>query len=721
MDLIGHKQNTGLIFIFITGFCTIPAQVILMREAVLVFGGNELIIGLFLAIWMLCTALGSFVARYIRLPDSHIPGYILILGCLPVLMLYMIDWLRNRFFLPGIEPGLFSTCLGISLFLIPFCCLSGILFAAVAGRITVDPDDQMAGKSYGAESLGGVAGGLVFTFMLVHFNDNFRAATVLAAVCCLMILVNHREHTPKLISFILYMATGCFLILVFIAGNTSGRHFFFPRQQLLESLDTPYGNLSVTRTGSQINVFENNTLLFSTDNQLAAEEAVHFAMLQHPSPRSVLLISGGLAGLTGEILKYTLVDSINYVEIDPVIFDIGKKYTHSLENKKITLIEEDPRRFLQRTDRKYDVIIVYLPPPASFQINRYYTLEFMMLLKKRLHESGVVTFSLPLSENYLDEGTLKMYSSLYNTCSLLFRSVHIFPGQRGYFVLSDQKIRTNISQLINDKNINTDYVNSYFIDDQEMDRRTDDLTRQFHTREKMNTDFEPVVLDHYYQYWLSRLHIHIGTFRIMAIVIMGMIVAVMMGSKPAFASMFAAGFSASAMQLILILSFQIAFGYIFKTIGLFSAAFMVGLAAGALYRKKRIRVTAGNRLVFMQLILAVMSCVVPVVIQISGHMLQFSTLLLMLYLFVCLFISMTTGIIFSLSYQISANKKPGTAGGIYGADLAGAALGVFATTLLLIPVAGIRMASCLAGIFNIIALLLVKFRQNIPFLKGRIS
>ncbi len=125
----------------------------------------------------------------------------------------------------------------------------------------------------------------------------------------------------------------CLEYFPFAFGNRFARKFLFPGQQLIESRDTPYGNLSVTRTGQQTNVFENNTLLFSTDNQQSSEESIHFALVQHDSPKNVLLISGGITGLTTEILKYPSIDTIDYIEIDPLIFEIGKKYTHSLKSE----------------------------------------------------------------------------------------------------------------------------------------------------------------------------------------------------------------------------------------------------------------------------------------------------------------------------------------------------------------------------------------------------
>ncbi len=99
----------------------------------------------------------------------------------------------------------------------------------------------------------------------------------------------------------------------------------FPNQELVANKSTRYGNLVVTRQAGQLNVYENNDLLFYTENTMVNEEAVHFAMIQHRNPKQVLLISGGIAGMIKEIQKYN-VDKITYLEINPEIFRSLKNY-----------------------------------------------------------------------------------------------------------------------------------------------------------------------------------------------------------------------------------------------------------------------------------------------------------------------------------------------------------------------------------------------------------
>jgi spermidine synthase len=712
------RPNSGMMLIFTIGFCAIPAQVLLMRELLMVFGGNELFIGLFLAVWMLLTAAGSYLAGFVSLKENHIPVYALLLTVLPLFLLYLPDLTRNFLFKPGIEPGLMMELAGTFILLAPFCLLSGFLFAGLAQRMVNTDEKKLPGKIYGLESAGSMAGGMLFSFVLVYLYDNFRASGIVTIAGCLMIMWGCRDHNLRnklMIPAILIVSIGAF---TFAFGNSFARNFLFPGQKLIESRDTPYGNLTVTRTGKQTNVFENNTLLFSTDNQQSSEESVHFAMVQHDLPKSVLLISGGITGLTNEILKYTSIDTVDYVEIDPLIFEIGRRYTNTLTAAKIHLITGDPRIFLQKTKRKYDVVITYLPPPSSFYMNRYYTREFMMLVSSRMNPSGVFSFSLPLTINYLNEGSVEMYSSLYNTSRSVFNRVHIFPGLKSYFVASDYKLNIEICQILEDKSISTDYVNFYYMDEADMERRSRSISDQLDSQMQSNADFEPTAVGAFDKYWLNRFQLSINSFRISVVVVLLLIFIGMMLVSPLQGGMFAAGFTASTIQLILILAFQIVFGYIFKTVGLFAAIFMMGLALGSILHARHMNHTLWtSRLrkfhpIYMQLILAAIAFVVPGFIVLTQAIVAWSNLVFLLFLFITLVISVATGITFSV---LSCNSKVGHGGNIrhiYGADLAGASLGALATSLLFIPAVGIRMASCLAGVLNLMVIFNMVFRQK---------
>jgi spermidine synthase len=360
------------------------------------------------------------------------------------------------------------------------------------------------------------------------------------------------------------------------------------------------------------------------------------------------------------------------------------------------------------------VVIVFLPFPSSFQINRYYTLEFMTDVKKCLNPDGIFTFQLPITGSYLNEGSVNIYSSLFRSCKQVFRYVSIFPGQNCYIVASDSGIKTNIGQLIEYKNIKNDYVNSYYIDEAEMLRNSSDIMKQLDPGVKPNTDFRPVAINGFYHYWLNRFHIEFRSFRLYALLVAALIILVLAFASPAFSGMFAAGFTGSALQVILILSFQIVCGYILRSIGLFTAVFMAGLAMGSMFRRKLLTSSSTRVLVYLQLILAGLSALVPVMVQFSDNINHLPVMVHLLYMVLILLISATSGIVFSISVNNSGIPKEVSLPQVYGADLAGSSLGAFVTILLLIPAAGIKPAAYLAGLLNgvVAVIMIIRFRRT---------
>ena len=94
---------------------------------------------------------------------------------------------------------------------------------------------------------------------------------------------------------------------------------------LVESRDSIYGNIAVTARGTQFSFFENGLLLATTEDYLVAEETAHYPLLQHPQPKRVLLIGGGINGTVREILNHP-VERVDYVELDPAIIDTARRY-----------------------------------------------------------------------------------------------------------------------------------------------------------------------------------------------------------------------------------------------------------------------------------------------------------------------------------------------------------------------------------------------------------
>ncbi len=704
-----YKNISGKAFLallFVLGMASIMSQVLILREFLFAFGGNELIIGIFFSIWMLITGAGAFTGKYIVTSPSkpsRVFYGILSIGCLPLLLLFVIDFLRNVVFLPGIQPGIIQILLSTIVLLSAYCFISGFVFSQLAILLKQIHKENSFDKAYAAESIGSTTGGILFSFFLAYFLDNFEASCVVAATTVITVILLSK-HTISVLSKA-FMSVLLLVVLVyffFMNGSRSARQYLFPAQEIIDSRDTRYGNLTVTRLADQLNFYQNNMLLFTTDNQMANEEAVHYAMVQHNQPENILLISGGIAGVTREILKYESVERIDYLEIDPEVFQIGRELTRSLESDKIMTYKTDARRFITRTTNNYDVAIMNLPEPSTLELNRYYTAEFLIAIKQKLKADGIITFSLPSTANYMNDPVVRLNSSIYNTCKQVFQEAKIYPGGRNIYVVSDDSLTYQVGRLIEEKRIETDYVNPYYIDERSMIQRADYIRDALTKDEKINTDFRPIAIYSFLQFWLSQFQFTGTLYSIAVITVLLVIVLAFFFMRPFYPGMFTAGFTASSFQVLLLISFQIVIGHVYQSLGAFVAVFMAGLGFGALIRNKLIPGSSIKKYAYLQLIMVIISCIIPAIILLSSRLSDYPLLVHLLFFILILGVSICTGLIFSVSLQLSGRYTKNNIALIYGIDMAGAALGAFLTTIYIIPLVGILNAAFLYAILNLI-------------------
>ncbi|HEY5481540.1 MAG TPA: hypothetical protein VIL39_08690 [Verrucomicrobiae bacterium] len=187
-------------------------------------------------------------------------------------------------------------------------------------------------------------------------------------------------------------------------------------------------------------------------------------MAQRPEARRVLLVSGGVSGTAREILKYG-VPAVDYVELDPLILVLGRRYVPAnLADGRIRVINTDGRLFVKQTPEKYDVVIIDVPAPATAQLNRFYTVEFLAEVKRVLARDGVVGFALGQYENYVSPELARMLSSACLSAKQSFRNVLAIPGGRVFFLASDGPLYANIAARIEQRHVKTKLVNRHYLD-----------------------------------------------------------------------------------------------------------------------------------------------------------------------------------------------------------------------------------------------------------------
>ncbi|MDD5474924.1 MAG: fused MFS/spermidine synthase [Syntrophales bacterium] len=458
----------------------------MLRELLVIFYGNELSLGVMLCAWFLWTAMGSFTLGRLSERIAEREGAMaIVMASLAIVLPLSILMIRLSKTFLDIPPGEIIDPLKMVaitfLVLGPFCFLSGSLFA-VACSLRSEKACSDAGTSMGfvfyLESLGAGVGGLAVVFVFLARLNHFHGLFAVSMLLCLSALALLKGRAGTFARSCRVMSA--LLVMIFSAGLLASwpvdvitRQLEWHGYKVIESRDTPYGNLTAVTVEHQTSFFENGLWLFSWPDPKSAERAVHLALLQHRDPRRVLVVGGGISGSLAETLKHPSVERVDYVELDPEIIYQGRKLlprdiTAVLDDERVRLIHRDGRDHVKGTDNTYDVIIVDLPDPLTAQMNRFYTAEFFEESLEKLNYEGVFSIAVTSAEIMVGPNQVRILASLRKTLEYVFDEVVVYPGSTARFLASPSPgvLIENPATLVDrsaERDLDLQYVRDYYL------------------------------------------------------------------------------------------------------------------------------------------------------------------------------------------------------------------------------------------------------------------
>jgi len=177
----------------------------------------------------------------------------------------------------------------------------------------------------------------------------------------------------------------------------------------------------------------------------------------------------------------------------------------------------------------------------------------------------------------------------------------------------------------------------------------------------------------------------------------------------------ASGFAGMIFDLAIIYTFQALYGYVFHQIGLLVAAFMVGIAAGSLAMTSLLERVKRDFATFIGLELAMIlfSGALPAIFLLFSPYLDrpvVFSLFRVIFLVLSFFSGLLIGTQFPLANKIYLKRSPdlsGTAGLLYGADLAGGWIGGLLGGVVLLPVLGLVQTCTAVVLLKMTSLLIL--------------
>ncbi len=719
--MLHHHHKLSLIAGF-TGFTANIAQVALFRFFMGEFYGTEIHLGMFLSVWLLGIAIGSFFGGKVAISPKLLLSGLFILPLLSVTMLFL-----GSGWVPAPDGG-FLPFAPVALFMLaavtPVSLLTGMLIPCL-----IRLSHKSLGYFYSLEAVGGFAGGVFFSLVLGGTADSVLCLLALPILpLCALTLISRKKALPALLTLLLAP-------MVWHFGPVVARHIEASWWQRLhgllsleKTLETPYQKLQLASYYEQKSLYSNGMLADSWPNPETIEARVHSFVSVLPETGNILLIGAPAEEMVSELLKYPGT-SVTVIENDAQIFPVlGYNAT---QREKVKIAVADPRHFLNHDENLYDGIMVCPVSPVTLVGNRLFTLEAFRAMKKRLKPGGVLSLQVEGSENYLGNIKEKIILSTWQALKSEFASCAAFPGSTITFFASQKTLVTDAKELaarFAGRNIQTSTFYPMSFHNILMPFRVTELNKWLEkdVKPSLNTDSHPGTFMQQLELWnvysgtslnkamqllqqTPREHLY-GIFLGAGILLM--LLPAAFGASFAAKSIIAGGVAVSGAtgllsEIILILLYQNRHGAAYQMTALFFGLYMLGLATGSMaFGHIQVRAAAIRRLKHVKMLQICFAGFCALLVDYSDlHSAAFTSVMIFLIAFL-------DGIEFPVSDSIlrgSGRVAHDSAGLLLFSDSAGAMLVGAFSGLWLLPAFGMQNCFamlCIALTINFAGLLL---------------
>jgi len=169
---------------------------------------------------------------------------------------------------------------------------------------------------------------------------------------------------------------------------------------IIYTKSSPYQRIVVTKGKLGYALFLNGNLQFNSFDEYRYHEAlVHppFAAFEG-TPKRVLVLGGGDGLALREIEKYSSVEFIQLVDLDPDMTNVSRAVPplgdlnhHSFDDPRVHVTNADAFVWLDQIQTEpFDIAIVDFPDPNNFALGKLYTTRFYSLLRSKLRSDSAV-------------------------------------------------------------------------------------------------------------------------------------------------------------------------------------------------------------------------------------------------------------------------------------------------------------------------------------------
>src|ERR1035441_9313308 len=354
-------------------------------------------------------------------------------------------------------------------------------------------------------------------------------------------------------------------------------------------------------------------------------------------------------------------------------------------------------------------------------------------------DGGLLSFALGRYENYVSPELAQLLASAHRSLKQSFASILALPGGRVFFLASDGPLHGDIAAQVEAQGIPTKLVNRHYLDAMLTADRMADIQRAVSQPAALIGDLSPMLYYYHLRHWMSQFTLSFGALQ--AVLLLLLLVYLIRlpvlrstakdGRGPALV-LFASGFAGSALEVVLLLAFQVLCGSVYHQVGVIVTVFMGGLAVGAVLtncssRRKealtgegkskidqslltsaatKLTNDGGKHLSHLAFAIAGYAILLPLLLPLLNRMGGTAVSLLAIKAVIALLtliLAVLVGAQFPLANRLQFDGTATGASRLYTADFVGASLGALLASTLLIPLVGVMGVCLMTAALNALA------------------
>jgi spermidine synthase len=392
--------------LFTSGLASLAMEVVWTRQFVPFLGPVVYSFATMLAVYLAATAAGSRIYRFwVRRAPVSRANLAVLAGCCALLPLAIAD--------PRIHAGgLLRAVLRIALGVGGFCGVLGFLTPMLVDRWSAG-DPGRAGRAYAVNAVGCIIGPLLSGFVLLPWVGERWTLVLLAIPFFLFGIRSDRR-----------MMAAALLASVALVAFTQDFESRYPGGIVRRDHTA---TVIAAGEGMRKELLVNGIGMTNLTPITKMMAHLPLAWLDRP-PRKVLVVCFGMGTSYRSALSWGAdVTAVDLIPSVPGLFGFfhadGARLLHSPRG---TIVIDDGRRFLERTQELFDAIIIDPPPPVEAAgSSLLYSAEFYQVAARRLRPGGMLQQWIPGAE-------CRVISAVAQALGRTFAEVRVFPSVEGW-------------------------------------------------------------------------------------------------------------------------------------------------------------------------------------------------------------------------------------------------------------------------------------------------